>query len=80
MGPKGVARGNQHRPEKEMAMYGTASLIVIPQEHLCDRKDIQSLVNVSKEQSCWKGGHLVRSMYSQCLVPFLENFQLFFFY
>lgn len=42
MCPKGVARGNQHCPEKEMAMYVTATLIVILQEHLCDRKTIPS--------------------------------------
>ena len=34
MCPKGVARGNQHCPEKQMAMYVTASLIAILQAHL----------------------------------------------
>lgn len=48
MCPKVVARGNQHCPEK-MTMYITASLMGILQEHLCDRKIIPSLVNVSKE-------------------------------
>lgn len=51
---KRVARGNWHCPEKEMAIYDTANLIAILQQHLCGRKTIQALVNISREQSCWK--------------------------
>lgn len=32
-------------------MHSTADLTAILQEHLCDKKTILSLVNVSKEQS-----------------------------
>ena len=63
--PKVVATDNQQCPEKQMAMYVTPSLIATLQEHVCDRNTTQSLVNISNEQSCWKAGHSVKSMYQQ---------------
>jgi len=59
-------------------MYVTADITAILQQHHHDKKTISLIVSVSKVQPCWESGHLVKSMYSQSLLPFLIFFSIIF--